>query len=56
MPEIPEEMFLNGLNELIKLDEKWIPNDGTSSLYIRPFMYGSSNFIKEGLLSIIHLS
>ena len=46
MPEIPEEMFLNGLNELIKLDEKWIPNDGTSSLYIRPFMFGSSNFIK----------
>ena len=46
MPEIPENLFLEGLYELLRIDEKWIPNDGTSSLYIRPFMYGSSNFIK----------
>ena len=46
MPEIPEKMFLEGLHKLIRIDEKWIPNDGTASLYIRPFMYGSSNFIK----------
>ena len=46
MPEIPEKLFLEGLYELLRIDEKWIPNDGTSSLYIRPFMYGSSNFIK----------
>ena len=46
MPEIPETLFLDGLHELINIDKNWIPNDGTSSLYIRPFMYGSSNFIK----------
>lgn len=46
MPEIPETLFLDGLHELISIDKHWIPNDGTSSLYIRPFMYGSSNFIK----------
>ena len=46
MPEIPEEIFLNGLNELLKIDEKWVPNEPTSALYIRPFMFASSNFIK----------
>ncbi len=46
MPEIPEEIFLNGLNELLKIDEKWIPKDAKSALYIRPFMFASSNFIK----------
>jgi len=46
MPEIPEELFLEGLNALLKLDEKWVPKDATSALYIRPFMFASSNFIK----------
>lgn len=46
MPEIPKEIFLNGLNELLKIDEKWIPKDPKSALYIRPFMFASSNFIK----------
>lgn len=46
MPEIPEDIFLNGLNKLLKIDEKWIPRDAKSALYIRPFMFASSNFIK----------
>ena len=46
MPEIPEELFLNGLKELLKVDEQWIPNSDNSALYIRPFMFASSNFIK----------
>jgi branched-chain amino acid aminotransferase len=46
MPAIPEELFLNGLTELLKVDEKWVPSEDTSALYIRPFMFASSNFIK----------
>ena len=46
MPEIPEDLFLEGLFELLKLDEKWIPKGESSALYIRPFMFASSNFIK----------
>ncbi len=46
MPEIPEDLFLEGLYELLKLDEKWIPKEASSALYIRPFMFASSNFIK----------
>lgn len=41
IPEIPENYFMDGLNALIKLDEKWIPKQAGSSLYIRPFMFAS---------------
>lgn len=38
MPEVPEELFMNGLIELIKLDAAWVPSSETGSLYIRPFL------------------
>jgi branched-chain amino acid aminotransferase len=43
IPQIPEETFMNGLKELLKLDEAWIPTNEGSSLYIRPFMFASGN-------------
>lgn len=45
MPDVPESVFLDGLNELIKLDKDWIPKDEGMSLYIRPFLFSSSEFI-----------
>lgn len=38
MPEIPEEDFLQAIEELVRLDEEWIPKKKGSSLYIRPFV------------------
>jgi branched-chain amino acid aminotransferase len=38
MPELPEEVFLASLREIIAVDEKWVPGEGESSLYLRPFM------------------
>ncbi len=38
MPELPEEAFLESLRELLAVDEKWVPGEGESSLYLRPFM------------------
>jgi branched-chain amino acid aminotransferase len=38
MPEIPESIFMDGLNELLKLDQEWIQKGNGSSMYIRPFM------------------
>ena len=43
IPQIPEETFMNGLKELLKLDDAWIPTNEGSSLYIRPFMFASGN-------------
>ena len=36
MPEIPEEMFLEAECEMVKLEERWIPNEKGAALYIRP--------------------
>nr|WP_315186673.1 branched-chain amino acid aminotransferase [uncultured Flavobacterium sp.] len=38
MPEVPEEIFMNGLNELLKLDQEWVKKGKENSMYIRPFM------------------
>ena len=45
MPQIPEDLFLQGLKELINLDRDWIPNKEDSSLYIRPFMFASDEYV-----------
>src|SRR5690606_4447626 len=38
MPELPEELFLESLRQLIAVDSDWVPEGGESSLYLRPFM------------------
>lgn len=45
MPEIPEEIFIGGLKKLIALDTKWVPDGPVGSLYIRPFMIGTDEFV-----------
>jgi len=46
MPSIPSSIFMNGLKSLLKIDEQWIPEGHGKSLYIRPFMIASSEFIR----------
>jgi len=45
MPEIPEELFMEGLKELVRLDSAWVPEAHGSSLYIRPLMFGADQYI-----------
>ncbi|HPF66704.1 MAG: branched-chain amino acid aminotransferase [Flavobacteriales bacterium] len=45
MPPIPEELVLDGLRELVDLDRDWIPKGGEASLYIRPFMFATDEYI-----------
>jgi branched-chain amino acid aminotransferase len=45
MPKIPEEIFIGGIKELVKLDSDWIPNKPDHSLYIRPFMFSTDEMI-----------
>ncbi len=45
MPEVPVDLFMDGLLELIKLDKAWIPNKEGCSLYIRPLLFGTEPFI-----------
>ncbi len=41
MPDVPEEIFIEGLRQLIGLDRNWVPAHEDGALYIRPFMYAS---------------
>ena len=40
MPQIPAELALAGITELVKLEQDWVPREKDTSLYIRPFMIG----------------
>ena len=42
MPEVPEDLFLESISELIKVDNSWVPQGiKNASLYIRPFLFGT---------------
>ena len=45
MPEVPEEIFLEGLRKLVDVDRDWIPSAEGNSLYLRPFMIATDEFI-----------
>jgi branched-chain amino acid aminotransferase len=45
MPQVPEEIFMEGMRMLIELDKNWIPQMEDHSLYIRPFMFSSDEMI-----------
>ncbi len=45
MPELPAEVFLQSLREIIKIDEGWLPAGEEGSLYLRPFAYASEVFL-----------
>ena len=38
MPELPEAIFLDGIERLVDLERAWVPSEPGSSLYIRPVM------------------
>jgi branched-chain amino acid aminotransferase len=44
MPIVPEKLFLNAVEALVKVDADWIP-EGEGSLYLRPFMFASETFL-----------
>lgn len=45
MPDIPEDLFLEAIKMVVKLDEDWIPIKEGTSLYIRPFMIATDPFL-----------
>lgn len=39
MPELPDELFLEAIRQLVRIDQDWVPAaGGEESLYLRPFM------------------
>ncbi|MCF8710238.1 branched-chain amino acid aminotransferase [Rhizorhapis sp. SPR117] len=44
MPPLPEDLFLQAVEALVRIDSDWIP-EGDGSLYLRPFMFASETFL-----------
>ncbi len=45
MPQVPEEIFMDGMRTLIDMDRNWIPQRADHALYIRPFMFNADELI-----------
>ncbi|MDZ7604938.1 MAG: branched-chain amino acid aminotransferase [Cyclobacteriaceae bacterium] len=45
IPQIPEEIFFNGMNELLRIDKDWVPTLPGTSLYIRPYIFAMDEYI-----------
>ncbi len=43
LPEVPEELFREGLLELVRTDREWVPQREGGSLYIRPVYFGTDD-------------
>jgi branched-chain amino acid aminotransferase len=45
IPQMDTDMVVEGIRQLVKLDQKWIPAQRGHSLYIRPVVYGNDDFL-----------
>ena len=43
IPKIDEEFAVKAIKELVLIDQDWIPEGEGTSLYIRPFIFGTDN-------------
>ncbi len=45
MATVPEDLFMNGLIELLRLDADWVPSAPGTSLYVRPYMFAADAYL-----------
>ncbi len=45
MPVLSEEMFVELVRKVVEVDKEWVPSKDGDSLYIRPFMFATDDFI-----------
>ncbi|WP_101875632.1 branched-chain amino acid aminotransferase [Lachnoclostridium edouardi] len=45
IPEIPKDLFMEGLKQVVEIDKDWIPTKSGTSLYIRPFVIATDPFL-----------
>jgi branched-chain amino acid aminotransferase len=43
MPAMPEELFVQALEQLVRADHEWVPTQEGHSLYLRPFMFATTS-------------
>lgn len=45
IPEVPEEDFVQAVSEIVRVDADWVPKAEGTSLYIRPFIIATDEFL-----------
>ena len=45
IPRVDKRMFLDAVEELVRLDHEWVPTKKGTSLYIRPFTFATEDYI-----------
>src|SRR6218665_727059 len=45
LPELPADIFVESLKQLVALDKDWVSDADEASLYFRPFMIGDEAFL-----------
>ncbi len=45
MAELPEELFIESLRQIVRIDKDWFPDIEGGSIYLRPFMFASEVFL-----------
>ncbi|MCB2061541.1 MAG: branched-chain amino acid aminotransferase, partial [Novosphingobium sp.] len=45
MPELPEDVFVESVRQIVAADRDWFPTVEGGSLYLRPFMFASETFL-----------
>lgn len=45
IPQIDEELFVEAIKALVKVDQDWIPQGEGTALYIRPFIFATEAFL-----------
>ncbi len=45
IPEVDPQFVMHAMSELVSIEKDWIPTREQEALYIRPFIYGSDEFL-----------
>ncbi|MFC6353738.1 branched-chain amino acid aminotransferase [Rothia nasimurium] len=45
LPNLPEELFVEAIRQLVTIDADWVPSGEGESLYLRPFMIATEAFL-----------
>lgn len=45
MPELPEDLFVEAVEQLVLTDRDWFPTVDGGALYLRPFMFATEAFL-----------
>ena len=48
LPEVPEDIYIEGLRELIRTDQAWMPEPDEGALYIRPCVFATDAALRVG--------